>query len=146
MGASPFIRTIYLYLFSIVGLILIIIGGVRLVDLGLKMFVFKQADIPYYEMPPTPISKLIRETDQGIETQKTTTYQLTDEEKQMLADWEQNYKTWKERESKIDRRRSDREREASNAIAMMIIGLPVFLYHWGLIQKEVRKLKESIVI
>jgi len=34
------IRKIYLYTFSLVGLVLVVIGGVRLVGLGLKTFVF----------------------------------------------------------------------------------------------------------
>ena len=32
------IRKIYLYTFSLVGLVLVVIGGVRLVGLGLKSF------------------------------------------------------------------------------------------------------------
>ena len=44
------IRKIYLYTFSLVGLVLVVIGGVRLVGLGLKAFVFTKADV-YYEYP-----------------------------------------------------------------------------------------------
>ena len=44
------IRKIYLYLFSAIGLIVVIIGSVQLVDLGLKTFVFKKADV-YLEYP-----------------------------------------------------------------------------------------------
>ena len=36
----PLIRTIYLYLFALLGLALLTIGGVRFVDMGLKAFVF----------------------------------------------------------------------------------------------------------
>ncbi|MBI5019261.1 hypothetical protein HZB58_03235 [Candidatus Gottesmanbacteria bacterium] len=38
------VRLIYLYLFSFVGLLTVVIGSVRLVDLGLKVFVFPDAD------------------------------------------------------------------------------------------------------
>ena len=45
------IRLIYLYLFSFVGLLVVVIGSVRLVDLGLKVFVFKNADKFEYYAP-----------------------------------------------------------------------------------------------
>jgi len=38
------IRTIYLYIFALLGLVLVIIGGVRFVDMGLKAFVFTKAE------------------------------------------------------------------------------------------------------
>ena len=47
------IRLVYLYLFAAVGLVTVIIGTVRMVDLGLKVFVFKDAD--KYEIYPTKL-------------------------------------------------------------------------------------------
>lgn len=38
------IRLVYLYLFAAIGLITVIIGTVRMVDLGLKVYVFRDAD------------------------------------------------------------------------------------------------------
>ncbi len=45
------IRLIYLYLFSAVGLIVAVVGSVRLVDLGLKVIVFRGADTYEYYAP-----------------------------------------------------------------------------------------------
>ena len=45
------IRLIYLYLFAFVGLFTVVIGSVRMVDLGLKIFVFKDADKYEYVTP-----------------------------------------------------------------------------------------------
>ena len=44
------IRKIYLYLFSLIGLVLVVIGCVQLVNLGLKAYVFTAAD-QYYTYP-----------------------------------------------------------------------------------------------
>ena len=44
------IRKIYLYLFSLIGLVLVVIGCVELVNLGLKAYVFTSAD-QYYSYP-----------------------------------------------------------------------------------------------
>lgn len=45
------VRLIYLYLFSLIGLLIVVIGTVRMVDLGLKVFVFKDADKFDYSAP-----------------------------------------------------------------------------------------------
>ena len=34
-----------------------------------------------------------------------------------------------------------RQRTASISVAMLVVGLPLYLYHWGTIQKEFRKSK-----
>ena len=44
------IRKIYLYLFSLIGLVLVVIGCVQLVNLGLKAYIFTAAD-QYYSYP-----------------------------------------------------------------------------------------------
>ena len=45
------IRLLYLYLFSFIGLLIAVIGAVRLVDLGMKVFVFKGSDTYEYARP-----------------------------------------------------------------------------------------------
>ena len=40
----PLIRTIYLYLFALLGLVLLTIGSIRFVDMALRAFVFTKAD------------------------------------------------------------------------------------------------------
>lgn len=98
------IRIIYLYLFSFIGLLVVVIGSVRMVDLGLKFFIFKDADKYEYYSPaikgePAPDEKAIQEN----------------------ADREQ---------------RRNRQRELSNSIAMIVVGGPLYMYHWKTIQKE----------
>lgn len=111
------LRKVYLYLFSAVGLIIALIGAVQIVNLVLKIFVFKQADFyPIYEPRPIPV---------GQEMATSTAPAEAEIERQ-------------KREQEYQRRnvRSQREREAANAVAMIIIGLPLYLYHWRLVQRE----------
>ena len=98
------IRLLYLYLFSFVGLLITIIGGIQIVDLGLKTYVFKVKTRMYYPEPRM----------EGVET-------LSIEEME-----ERN----KEEES------NQRKRQMSNSLAMIVVGLPVYLYHWRTIKKE----------
>ncbi|MDD5590262.1 MAG: hypothetical protein PHQ47_03785, partial [Candidatus Portnoybacteria bacterium] len=44
MDKHSLIRTVYLYTFALLGLVLMTIGGVRFIDMGLTAFVFTKAD------------------------------------------------------------------------------------------------------
>ena len=48
MEKHSLIRTIYLYTFSLIGLVLIIIASVNMINLGLKTFIFTEADQELY--------------------------------------------------------------------------------------------------
>jgi hypothetical protein len=105
------IRLLYLYLFSFIGLIIAVIGTIQLVDLGMKVYIFKDAD--RYDYPLTqkfdPAGKEIALTDKEKEEQKA----LQDKETTR-----------------------NRQRQASTAIAMLLVGVPLYKYHWKLIKKE----------
>ena len=103
------LRLLYLYLFSFVGLLFVVIGSIRLVDLGIKVVVFKGAD--QYES--YPISKALPEekTDTNYNAEKAQEYQKLENIRQ-------------------------RQRTVSEAAAMILVGIPLYLYHWKLIQKE----------
>lgn len=139
----PWIRTVYLYLFSLVGLVLMVIGAIRLVDLGLKMTIFTHADRAsnYYEAPPMPAARYAAPFSEKLElTQFVEEGEpLTDEERVALTRWMRDYKDWEERRSKIDYVRANREREASNALAFLVIGFPLYWYHWRTIKHEKKK-------
>ena len=114
MNKHPLIRKIYLYIFALLGLVLMTIGGVRLVSLGLKTYVFTKAD-NYYEYPAArPIKSTIDE--KGIEYEQPS----------------------KEETEEYNRkqRESNRQRDAAESLAMIIIGLPLYIYHWGVVKKE----------
>jgi len=138
MEKHPLVRTIYLYLFTVVGLGLLVAGSVRFIDMGLKTFVFTRADEPqriqqkfYGSMPiAAPLTKVeIAQNDE----------KLTDDERTTLKQWLADYKKWQEDSAKIDYVASDRQREASGNLAMVLVGLPLYLYHWTTIKREIKK-------
>jgi len=136
MEKHSLIRTIYLYLFTLLGLVLLTIGGVRFVDMGLKAFVFTKADeeqrIMYKQSPPVPIQSARIEKLQDEE-------ELSEEEKVAIGQWLIDYKNWEERISKIDPVTARRHKDASFNLALILIGLPLYLYHWRIIKKETKK-------
>ena len=105
------IRLLYLYLFSFIGLIIAVIGTIQIVDLGMKVYIFKDAD--KYDYPMTtkfdPSGKEVTLTDQEIKDQKV----------------QQDKETTR-----------NRQRQASTALAMLLVGIPLYKYHWNTIKRE----------
>jgi hypothetical protein len=114
MSKTKLIRTIYIYLFSLVGLVLVIISGVRFIDMGLKAWVFTEADsyVEYEYARPIAIDK------EGMESK---TEELTEEEKKANND---------------KRVSQQRQRTAASALAQLIIGLPLYMYHWKMASRR----------
>jgi hypothetical protein len=129
------IRSLYLYLAALFGLVLLSIGGVRLLDMGLRAWIFTEADserrIYAFQPPmPPPTERLERFT--GRE-------ELTEEERAMVRQWLEEYRGWRERSAGIDPVTAERHRTAASSLAMILIGLPLYLYHWRLIRGEARR-------
>ena len=103
MGKHSLIRTIYLYLFACLGLVLLTIGSVRFLDMGLKAFVFTKA-----------------EQEQRYDTSPS-----------LSVEPEVSYVTAK------------RHRDASLNLSLILIGLPLYIYHWRTIKKETKDKKED---
>lgn len=112
------IRRIYLYLFSFVGLIVIVIGSVQLIDLGLRIYVFKDAET-YIRYPAYP-----QKAVDGSQEQLTPEQQAKYDQEQM--------------EAEAKSRKAEHQRTLSNSLAMILVGTPLFLYHWRVISKENR--------
>lgn len=101
------LRLLYLYLFSFVGLLITVIGGIQIVDLTLKTYVFKVSEFSSYPM-------------QAIKDEKGAIIQSAeDQQKQQEAEAV-----------------NQRKRQLSNSLAMIAIGVPLYLYHWKTIKKE----------
>lgn len=109
-----------------------IIAGVRFVDMGLKAWVFTAAEeeqrINFKQPPfPYPLERVSRDGERA---------DLTAEEKEQLRQIVRDYKNWQAEREKIDPILAQRQRTAANSLAMLIIGLPLYLYHWRLASKR----------
>lgn len=110
------IRLLYLYLFSFVGLLIFVIGAIRIIDLGIKVFVFKGAD--RFDSYPTMPVKM---NPEGKEVP------LTEVEKE------------EQRKSNDAETKRQRQRELSGALSMILVGYPLYRYHWKIINKDNKK-------
>jgi hypothetical protein len=140
MDKHSLIRTVYLYTFALLGLVLMTIGGVRFIDMGLKAFVFKQAEQEqrlYNKMPS--IAPIGVERLEKIANDDLAAAPLTQSEKTQIQQWLNDYKNWQTQSEKIDPVTAQRHRNASTNLALIIVGLPLYLYHWGVIRKESKR-------
>jgi|AP95_1055475.scaffolds.fasta_scaffold149845_2 hypothetical protein len=132
MPRISLIRAIYLYLLSLVGIILVLIGGSGFVSMGLKTFIFTQADDEqrmFREMPPRPYGVSPAER---IEGESRALFRDSATKKQ----WEEDYEAWRERRKSIDPVAARRHREAASNLSFILVGLPLYLYHWRLIRRD----------
>jgi len=140
MNHYSLIRTIYLYLFTLLGLVLLTIGGVRFVDMGLKTFIFTKADQeqrlmgkqPFYSPYPT---ERLEKIQNGVQNAG----EFSEQEKVDIRQWLANYKDWEKNRSEIDPVTAQRHRDASMNLALILIGFPLYIYHWRIIKKETKK-------
>lgn len=100
-----------MYGFSLLGLVLVIIGTVRILDLGLKTFIFTKAD--NYATYPYPAVDM-----KGKEVSSSAMVSREEQDKY-----------------NAENRASQRQNTASSSLAMIIVGFPLFLYHWKMIHK-----------
>lgn len=107
------VKKLYIYLFSAIGLVILIIGAVQLIDLGLRAWVFTKADT-YLRYP---LEKPVPTTDREVDEDGEEVGQISEEE---LEEFNKAEIT------------SQRQRRLSNSISLIIVGLPLFLYHWRL--------------
>ena len=127
------IRTMYLYLFALLGLVLLTIGGVRLVTMVLRASIFTKADEEQRMIRVQPPSLLYSPGYmQRIQEGEGFSAEEKEHIRQALAD----YEDWKEHRGKIDPVTVRRHREASQSLAFILIGLPLYLWHWLIIRKE----------
>ena len=119
-----------------IGLVVFIIGAVSLINIGLKVFIFTQADTDFYAEKPTAV-RLVNNLDQA-EALKTCD-ELTEDDKQKIKNWIADYQETVESEKNMDRKRAQRERQAAQAVAMILVGFPIYWIHWSLIKRDRKK-------
>jgi len=116
-----------------IGLIVFIIGAVSIINLGLKTFIFTQADRDYYIERPSALY-LNGDLDRAEAIKDCES--LTAEDREMIQNWLVDYQAWKEKSENVDYSRSNRERSAAQALAMILVGFPIYLFHWTRIKKD----------
>ncbi len=99
-------------------------------NMGLKTWVFTQADQQryLYEQPMVyPVAKLENARDNN---------DLTEADREEIRKIIDDYNAAKEKNAKIDVVASQRQSDAAQNLALIIVGLPLYLYHWIVIRRD----------
>ena len=115
------IKTIYIYLVSFVALMMLVISCADIINQTLRAFVFTKAD---------NYGSYAKPAGCGINTPRTVA-----DKKQMTA--EECIKMEKanmarEKENKI----ANRHRDFAKDISLIIVGLPLFYFHWRIARRK----------
>lgn len=128
---TKLIRYIYLYLVTAISIVMVIIASVGMINLVLDEYVF---DVKSWE-ELDPIWECGEEGDYGVKqpVESEEALEMTEEEKEeCLAE------VTEQREM---RHLNNLKRDLVDWIAMLLVAVPVYLYHWKLIKKDAKSKK-----
>ncbi len=121
------IRFIYLYLITAITFIVFIIGAVNIVDQSLKSFVFNVEEYDYTR----PVVAAI-ECERFLESDDEEAYHdCLDKQKQAS-----------EQENK-SRFTNEAKKRISIGIAQVLVALPLWIFHWRIIERDRRERKSK---
>lgn len=118
------IKKIYLYLVSVITLIIWVWGSVMLINMALKTWIFPKADFNYYSYPAK------------VDCQRMLAEQQADPK--IYVDpscTDPDYEAKMEERAK-EERTAQKQRDAAQALAMIIVAGPLWYFHWSLAKKE----------
>jgi len=129
-------------LFALVGLTLLVIGLVRFLDMGLKTWVFPQAyeEDRLYNEKPRMVPQYLTDKTEDIKNEKDlVTLELTKEQSENLKNLLVANTEWEEKRKKIDPVTAKKHEQASMNLALILVGLPLYLTHWLIIRRETKE-------
>lgn len=132
------IRNIYLYLVAMIGLVTLIFGLVGIINNVLLNYVFQVNDNVYTAPVAYPGMKTSGCNQAYPDPTDTTGKKLITPAAGEVQACEKALK-----DQQDQNRNNSIGREFSISIAQIAIGFPLWLYHWGVIQKEYKRKEEK---
>jgi cobalamin synthase len=109
------IKKIYLFAVSLISLVIMVIAGIILINLGIKTWILTKADQTYYSTPCMTTKPAQSESvPVGCTAEEAAAQKKQDQ----------------------DNRTAQKQSDAAQALAMLIVASPVFYFHWRLARKE----------
>jgi len=129
------VKFIYLYLMTLVGIVMLVVSTVGFLGLGLREYVFEVKDYSAFDEPYecTDDTLLYSYNEKGVKIAKYPNLPQTEIDKKK-ADCTADAKTRNEA-----RHSNDVKREIAEYLAAFIVALPLYGYHWNLIKKDNKK-------
>lgn len=127
---------------------MLVVGCSMIINLGLKAWIFTNADSQdnYYSRPaPMYIAEDLEvKTVQELQI-CSDKCELTATQKEHITAWLEDYEEWQNNEKNRDPNvfvTRNRHRQASTALSLILVGLPLWLFHWAIIKRDIRRNRE----
>lgn len=126
---TKLIRSIYLYIAALVSLIFLAVGTGTLLNTGMKYYVFPKAEKGGFSRcnQTPPVYSLDKAAYSNV---------ATEEQKVQLENLLKDYDQWKAENTGEECYSIERQSKVVDALTMIIVALPIFLFHWRIIKKE----------
>ena len=130
MKTTKTVRTFYLYIVSLLSLIFLAVGVGNLLNTTLKATFFKEAEkrdysvcynYPYYY------------------SNSEKTAEMDEVQLEQIDNMIRDYENWKEKNTGETCYKSEREKKIVDSLSMIIIALPLYIFHWMMIRREKRE-------
>lgn len=119
------IRQVYFYVVTLVGLLMMIFPTADLINQALKTWVFPQIEQAEYAHYPRMVAPP-EATKEGA----TAPAETSEQQEKRLAE---------EKEFSKIQRRAQKQRDIVRDISFLIVGIPLFAFHFRVVQKEKSK-------
>jgi len=139
------IRSVYFYIASLVTLGIVVGSVIFLFNLGLKSWVFTEAEPEIYRLGAPPTLYLgVKSIPEATAEQNVLTCQdeceLTSVQQSNIAAWQDDYTQW---QATKDNPNAGIARDAVNAFSFLIVALPLFIIHYRVVQRDNKKEKSA---
>lgn len=115
------IKNVYLYLVSFVALMMVVFSLADLINTALRTWVFTKADFYGNYYPELACDQLSVKTSPDIKP---------------LSPEECEQRKVQQKQMEQDNRVAQRQRDMVRDISMMVVGVPVFVFHWLTIRRK----------
>jgi hypothetical protein len=128
LNKSTLIKTIYFYLVSLIALLMVVFSTADLINLGLKTWVFPKTNTQYYGPMTCAIPQPVPTDGKPVPTSTQQDYQKQCEQ---------------DRKNQEEAAIIQNQRDAVRDTSMIVVGIPLFLYHWITLRKEQKADREA---
>ncbi len=123
-ASREIIRNIYLYMVSLIALVMIVFAAASLVNIALTTWVFPKANSAPLYVGPKPISAAPSPDD------KRTPEQIAADNARAQTQYEE------EKQNAETQRIAQKYKDIVHDISFLIVATPLFLYHWSVIRRD----------
>ena len=113
------IKNLYLFLVSFVALMMMVFSLADVINIALKTYIFTKADKDFYAYPE-PICEPVKPMAKS-DTTTPAAQCVSSAEQAKRAD---------------ENRSAQRQRDLVRDLSMIIVGVPLFAYHWWLVRRK----------